>query len=167
MGWGSHRTRSYVFVISTVKPTRCTIVSNLFYFGMTLYMFRRSFRPSSGVQDCTYSNQTDTAVCMLASRQQYMFDKCLLLYVQSWTPDDGRKDRPEHAECHSKIKSSWYIGASSWFYYRNNIKMHDPMKVKFIFLCIQKGLQTASCYRFTKRHDFYNIIFKMRLKLYI
>ena len=26
---------------------------------------------------------TDTAVCLLASRQQYLFDKCLLLHVQS------------------------------------------------------------------------------------
>jgi len=25
--------------VSTVKPTRCTTVSNLFYFAMTLYMF--------------------------------------------------------------------------------------------------------------------------------
>jgi len=37
-------------------------------------------------------------------RQQYLFDKCLLLYVLSWTPDGGRNDRPKHAECHSKIK---------------------------------------------------------------
>ena len=48
--------------------------------------------------------QTDTAVCFLASRQQYPFDICLLLYVQSSIPDDGRKDRPKHVECHSKIK---------------------------------------------------------------
>ena len=48
--------------------------------------------------------QTHTAVCLLASRQQYVFDKCLLLYVQSWTPYDGRKDRPKHVERHSKIK---------------------------------------------------------------
>jgi len=27
--------------------------------------------------------QKDTAVCLLASRQQYLFDKCLLLHVQS------------------------------------------------------------------------------------
>ena len=27
-------------IISIEKPTRCTSVSNLFYFGMTLYMFR-------------------------------------------------------------------------------------------------------------------------------
>ena len=30
------------------------------------------------------------------------FDKCLLLYVQFWTPDDGRKDRPKYVECLSK-----------------------------------------------------------------
>jgi len=45
-----------------------------------------------------------SAVCLLASRQQYLSDNCLLLYVQSCTPDDGRKDRPKHVECHSKIK---------------------------------------------------------------
>ena len=56
-------------LISIVKPTRCTNVSNLFYFGMTTF-FGRSVQ----------------------------FHKCLLLYVQSWTTDDGRK------ECHSKIK---------------------------------------------------------------
>ena len=27
--------------------------------------------------------QTDNAICLLASRQQYLFDKCMLLYVQS------------------------------------------------------------------------------------
>jgi len=47
-------------------------------------------------------NDTDTAVCLLASRQQYLFDKCLLLYVQFWT-HGGRKDRPKHVELHFKI----------------------------------------------------------------
>ena len=46
--------------------------------------------------------QTDTAVCLVASRQQYLFDIRLLLYVQSLTPDDGRKDRPKHVECYTK-----------------------------------------------------------------
>jgi len=32
-----------VLRISVVRPTRCTNVSNLFYFGMTLYMFRTVF----------------------------------------------------------------------------------------------------------------------------
>jgi hypothetical protein len=45
--------------------------------------------------------QTDTAVCLLASIQQYLFDKCLLQYAQSLTPDDGRKDGPKHVECYS------------------------------------------------------------------
>ena len=56
-------------MVSTVKPTRCTSVSDLFYFGMTLYTFRTVFLSING-----------------SSRlyiQQYLFDKCLLLYVQS------------------------------------------------------------------------------------
>jgi len=36
--------------------------------------------------------------CPLASRQQSLFDKCLLFYVQSRTPDYGRKDSPKHVE---------------------------------------------------------------------
>jgi len=38
----------------------------------------------------------------LASKQTAV--SVWLLYVQSCTPDDGRKDRPKHVECHSKIK---------------------------------------------------------------
>ena len=43
---------------------------------------------------------------------------CLLLYVQSWTPDDGREDRPKHVECHSKTKllqtaiSFWHMSVA-------------------------------------------------------
>ena len=39
-------------------------------------------------------------VC-LASKQTAV--SVWLLYVQSLTLDDGRKDRPKHVECHSKI----------------------------------------------------------------
>ena len=106
-------------IISIVKTTRCTGVSNLFYFGMTLYMFRSVF-PSIIRSSRLYI-------------QQYLFDKYLLLCVQSWAPDDGRKDRPKHVDCHSKIKQIWHIGASSWFYCRNNITMQGPMKVKLIY----------------------------------
>ena len=31
-----------------------------------------------------------------------LFDICLLLYVQSWTPDDERNDHPKQVESHSK-----------------------------------------------------------------
>jgi len=109
--------------------------------------FGQSFRPLSGVQDCAYGNRhlsnrygcllasKQAAVfdrhlsnrygCLLASKQAAVFDKCLLLYAQSWTPDNGRKDCPKHAECRSKIKLIWYIGASSWFYYTGSSKKMD------------------------------------------
>ena len=81
-------------IISIVKPTRCTNVSNLFYIGMTLHRFRTVFPSIIG----------SSRLARLASRQQYLFDICLLPCVQSWTPDDGRKDRPKPVECHSYIK---------------------------------------------------------------
>ena len=56
------------------------------------------------VHTATNISQTDTANCLLASRQQYLFDIRQLLYVQSCTPDYGQKERPKHVECHSKIK---------------------------------------------------------------
>jgi len=56
------------------------------------------------VRTATGICQTDTADCLLVSSWQYLFDVGLLLYVQSLTPDDGRKDRQKHVECHSKIK---------------------------------------------------------------
>jgi len=39
-----------------------------------------------------------------------------LLYVQSWTADDGRKDRPKHVECYSKqtAVSVWLLYVQSW-----------------------------------------------------
>jgi len=48
-------------IISIVKPTRCTNVSNLYYFGMTLYMYRYC--------------------CLLASKQTAV--SVWSLYVQS------------------------------------------------------------------------------------
>ena len=80
---------------------------NFILFWTDSTCFRWSFRPSpefETVHRATGICQTDTAVCLLASTQQYLFDKCLLLYVQSRTPGDGRKDHPKHVECQSKIK---------------------------------------------------------------
>jgi len=59
------------FLISIVKPTRCTNTSNLFYFGMIhSTCFGQTFHPSSGVQDCTYSNRhlSNRYCCLLASK---------------------------------------------------------------------------------------------------
>ena len=85
---------------------------------MTLYMFRTVF-PSIIRSSRLYI-------------QQQAF-KCLLLYVQSWTPCDGRKNRPKHVECHSKIKSTRYIVASSWIYYRKKKKTFVGRRIK----CLQ------------------------------
>jgi len=68
---------------------------------------------SSIIPNLSKWNGTGSISYPLASRQQYLFDICLLLCVQSWTPVDGRKDPPKHVQCHSKI--IWYSGASSWF----------------------------------------------------
>ena len=78
----------------------------------TLYMFRTVFASIiRSSQDCKYSNRrmSNRYCCLLASKRTFL-----------GTPDDGRKDPPKHVECHSKIKQIWYIGASGWFYYRNN-----------------------------------------------
>jgi len=48
---------------------------------------------------CIYAS--NLFYCLLASKQQYLSDICLLQYVQSLTSDDGRKDRPKHVECYS------------------------------------------------------------------
>jgi hypothetical protein len=80
-------------------------ISNPFYFGMTLYMFRKVFlsiikslRPY--LQHQVYVIQV---LWLLASKQpQNLYG--MMLYVQSLTPDDGRKDRPKHVECCLKIK---------------------------------------------------------------
>jgi hypothetical protein len=64
-----------------------------------------------------------------SSRKQQLFDICLLLYVQSWAPDDGRKDRPKHVECFTRINNwrNWCI----WLVLlQEYITMHQPTKVK-------------------------------------
>ena len=57
--------------ISIVKPIRCTNVSYLFYFGITLHVSK------------VFPSIIRSLRLYTASRQQYLFDICLLLYVQS------------------------------------------------------------------------------------
>jgi len=45
-----------------------------------------------------------------------LYNIYLMLYVQSWTPDDGQKDRPKHAEWYSVNSKNC---ATVWFYCRN------------------------------------------------
>ena len=69
--------------VSIVKPTRCTNVSNLLYFAMTLYMFRAIF-PSIISSSRLYI-------------QQQTFVKQIVLSACS---------KQTAVECHSKIKQS-------------------------------------------------------------
>ena len=71
---------------------------------------------SSYIQPCLHI--LHIADCLLASSRQYLFDIRLLQYVQSLTPDDGRKDCPKQVECYSN-KIILDIDASGWFCYRN------------------------------------------------
>jgi len=134
--------------ISIVKPTRCKIFDFIEYHSPC---FGRSFLPSTGVQDCTYSNKYMSyrfCGCLLAgmrwnqfhlvpaSKQSTnLYDIYLIRYVQSWTPDDGRKDRPKHVEWYSikskilhlvgftvekKERKSWVL--TSIFEARENVK---------------------------------------------
>jgi len=96
--------------------------------------FGRSLRPSSGVQDCTYSISYMSyrlVDCILAgtrwksfylvppSKQSTnLYDIQLVLSVQSWTPDDGRRDRPKHVEWYSiNSKIVHLVGFTIEIYY--------------------------------------------------
>ena len=100
--WRSKSRASWYYFYSKTNKMHQCIKFILFWNGTLhvsddLSVHHQEFKT---VHTATGFYQRDIAVCLLAS----LFDKCLLLYVQSWTPDDGRKDRPKHVECHSKIK---------------------------------------------------------------
>ena len=81
------------------KTNKMHNISNLFCFGTTIYMFQtvphsiiRSPRPY--IQHKAHVIQ---ALWLLASRNipaskqpQNLYEICLMLYVRSWTPDDGQ-----------------------------------------------------------------------------
>ena len=48
-----------------------------------------------------YTGYTD---CLLASCQHNLYDTCLLLCIQCWTPDAGQRTCPKHVEFYSKNK---------------------------------------------------------------
>jgi hypothetical protein len=108
------------WLVSIVKPTRRTIFR---VYWISLYMFRTVF--PSVIRSSRLYIQRQVCVIqvrwrptsMLASKQSTnLYDTYLTLYVQSWTPDDGRKDRPKHVEWYSVNSENC---ASSWFCYRN------------------------------------------------
>jgi hypothetical protein len=55
--YGTPSSEHNCVIFSVVKPARYTSFSNLFILEQQSTCFVRSFRPSSGVQDCTYTNR--------------------------------------------------------------------------------------------------------------
>jgi len=93
---GCHVKDNKYIPISAVKPTRCTNVSHLFYFGMTFYMFRTVFpsiiRSSRlYIQQQAYVKQILLSACELASCQQtcmtYTIAVCTVLDFWRWTEE--------------------------------------------------------------------------------
>ena len=70
--------------LSIVRPTRCTNVSNLFYWSNAVHVsdglsvYHQQFKTAHTATDIC---QTDTAVCLIASREQYLFDSCMYSIV--------------------------------------------------------------------------------------
>jgi len=81
-------TAVYRNIISIVKPTRCTNISNLFYFGMTLHVsdglsvHHQEFKT---IHTATDICQTDTAVCLLADSSICLTAVCTVLNSWWWT----------------------------------------------------------------------------------
>jgi len=93
----------------------------LILFWNTSTCFERSFRPSSGVHECTHSNghvKEILLLLLLASKQtavsvwQMPVAVCTVLNSLWWT------ERPSET-CRD-------IGASGWFYYRNILRCTAP-----------------------------------------
>jgi len=105
---------------------------NLFTSVTCSTCFRRFFRPSPGAQNCTY-------------RVRYWSDKYLTLYVQFWSPDDGRKNLLKHVDRLTEINKLWNV-ASCWLYSENILTMHGPTNVKFLIICQIMSIADRKCF---------------------
>jgi len=67
-----------------------------------------------------------------ASKQSTnLYDTYLMLCVQSWTPDDGRKDRPKHVERYSiNSKIVQLVGFTTKIYH--DARSHERQITKFV-----------------------------------
>jgi len=106
--------------ISIVKPSRCT-VSQIYFIleqhSTCFYPFIiRSLR-------LYIQHNTIRVLWVLASKQpQNLYDICLMLYVQSLTPDDGTEKPSETCVVLFQNKINLRCCASDWLYYRNILR---------------------------------------------
>jgi len=81
--------------------TLCTLIGIL---KKLLYMFRTVFPSITRISRLYIQHQVYVIQVgwLPASKQSTnLYDIFLMLYVQPWTPDDGRKYRPKHVEWYS------------------------------------------------------------------
>jgi hypothetical protein len=109
----------YTAIGSYSTTNKMHLLFQIIYSCKTLYVFRRSFRPSSGAQNCVYSNsicQTAAAYLELAAGSS----RCLtyacycMCSLSSWW---WTERPPKHVELLIRI-IIWETGASCWLYYR-------------------------------------------------
>ena len=70
-------------------------MSQIYFIGVTLHISDGLSVHHQGLKTV----HTATDICQTDNAdysRHYLLDKCLLQYVQSLTPDDGRKDRPKY-----------------------------------------------------------------------
>ena len=113
--------------VSIVKPSRCTIFR---VYWIWLYMLRTVFpsiiRSSRlYIQHKVYVIQVRWLHASMQSTNLY--DIHLMLYVQSWTPDDGRKYRPKHV-----VWPWWLVDRAPWY----NFGWSPTWCTQFLFIYI-------------------------------
>jgi hypothetical protein len=134
-----HSKKSIVHFYNKTNPMHN--ISNLFYFGTTLYMFRtispsiiRSLRLY--IQHQVYVIQV---LWLLASKKpQNLYDT--MLYVQSSTPVGGGRDGLKHVECFFLNKINLRYCASGWFYHRNILPcmfVQTSKRVQYVLVKVQ------------------------------
>jgi len=72
-------------------------------------------------------HNTIQVLWLLASKKPqnlHVYDIYLMLYVQSWTPDDGRRDLPKHVEC--------FLGFSYRASFKHYDKGYQQMPLSFV-----------------------------------
>ena len=116
-------------------------ISNLFYFGNnTLHVSDGlSVHHQESKTVHTASGICQTGAVAACKQPQNLYGICLMLYVQSQTPDDGREDRPKHVECCNQNKINLRYRASGWFYYRNILGctvLHTSNLTNYYLSCI-------------------------------
>ena len=121
-------------------------ISNLFYFGTTLYEAHVSDGLSVHHQDCTYRIRYMSyrfCGCLLASSHR----TCMThIWCCMYSPDDGRRDRPKHVPRRVLFQNKINLRycAYGWFYYRSIILLLCKLHI----LIIRYNITRILCYVF-------------------